>query len=51
MKKHKIKEKVDELKVVLLSLNAYGALDLKTHSIIKNHIDSLFKFKKGNNHE
>lgn len=51
MKKTKVKEKVKELKILLLALNAYGCLDLKTHTIITNHINSLFKFKGKSNEQ
>lgn len=46
MKKVKIKKKIKELKTILLALNAYGTIDLKTHTLLKNHINSLFKFDK-----
>ena len=42
MKNFKIKEKIEELKQMLLALNALGILDTKTYRLIENHINGLF---------
>jgi len=46
MKKDLVREKIEELKILLLALNAYGSLDLKTLILIENHINGLFKIGK-----
>ncbi len=42
MKKREVREKVEELKVLLSALTAYGNLNLEAHNLINNHLDGLF---------
>ena len=51
MKNIKVKEKINELKVLLSALTAYGNLNLESYNIIHNHIDGLFTFLPKNTKE